>query len=699
MSWITGIVGILKSDGTRADRANYRGQHQPVILKFPTAANPQSRDRGDGTTEVSFDLTQGAIVSGRGFASIDSTGFAAASNVAELRANPQLITAGSIRLDCHTYPGCGGGDLYWDPTALGIDDNGSLFAVDGVSVGRWKRRDENGDVRNWGADPSGVVDSSAAFEAALNSGIPIYVEGTYRLLSTVHHTGKVRISGRGAYSRILCDTVAFDILLGDNSVIENLYFENITEPWIITRNPLNWTEVVTVQQSNGEGYQPTVNDADIWGTLTIGQQNQDIGPKIYFHGDATGIKISGITGRFVSIILEDATHSTISDCDIRAGKGIYGGIVFFNISGQEGIGNRAIDNRVRFASFNGICFCRNSDGAAQGNHISGVGESGIKTYQNTIGAVDARCYRMHLSGNYCEYCYYDGLDLSSDYPHTGAIETQYVIEGNSAYRNRLTGFFSDGLGNQFSGNQSSTNGASGIFLTYGDSLICGNFAAVNNNDDYPSGHHDIAVIGGGNSISQNCVRKNAAVSGSAFYLYDTSANFIAGNKATGGSITRANVYSGSTSIGNEDPSTVAIASSKPQDVRQNTSSVPALMLYNEDTGFDNIDVTFFPRRHLLTNPIARVRGLLSLGSPGAENGWLVGYAAQGGTLYPGWEIRTVNDIPGEPFVVNYTPNAEIYHTWIPNGSLSAWVNESSDQLTFVVRYSDGTGKSGTVALT
>lgn len=39
----------------------------------------------------------------------------------------------------------GGGDFYWDPMSDEPDDGGTVFRVQGVTLGRWKRRSEGND--------------------------------------------------------------------------------------------------------------------------------------------------------------------------------------------------------------------------------------------------------------------------------------------------------------------------------------------------------------------------------------------------------------------------------------------------------------------------------------------------------------------------------------------------------------------------
>jgi hypothetical protein len=237
--------------------------------------------------------------------------------------------------------------------------------------------------------------------------------GTFKV-SGVTYTGKVVWLGQGSYSQILSDSNVLTVTSGTSSSIDNLTLLNITAPWIITRNPANWTSppFATLQQSNGLGYQPTVNDADIWsasvftasqsgvtltvtaitsgsvqpgatlsgtgvtpgsyisgqvsGTpggigaylcnsanfgsttvttlaLTAPQQSQQIGPTITFTGAATDIQVSRIYGRFVRLDILDSQYSRVINCDIRGGKGTWGGIVFDNATNnvQVGVGNKA----------------------------------------------------------------------------------------------------------------------------------------------------------------------------------------------------------------------------------------------------------------------------------------------------------------------------------------------------------------------
>lgn len=551
-------------------------------------------------------------------------------------------------------------------------------------------------VIDFGADPTGVNDSTAAIQDATDSGEAVcFPAGTYKMLGTVYYTGRVVWFGYGD-AIIQNDGTVLEVTDGSNSLVDNLQMENITAPYIIYRNPSNWAAVPSVVQSNGPGYQPTVNDTDVWGSLSPAQQSQDIGPKILFQGNASYIQVSRITGRFVSILMYDTINSMVNNCNFVAGKNFAGGIVFWNINAQSGTMNAAINNMVTYASFSGIVFARNFNGIVTGNNVQSVGESGIKTYQGIVGGQDARCYKFNIENNQTQWCYYDGFDLSSDYPHTGTIDSRHSIIGNNTFGNRQTGYYADGQYNIFVGNEARGCRKTGMAFTFNYCQINGNMVYDCNLDNAVSGEHQMLIGGNNNAIIGNYLVQTV-VNGSALYADGT--NYAANNYAIGGNVFFGNPGS-ITSIlqGNVGAATPVVLNTRPQQIRQSASGTPALNLYNETASFDNIDLQFFPRQHQLANPIARLRGVLGVGISGGEYGNLEGYAMSNGTMYRGWVVGHDSNQAGKVWLQITTPTTAQNSANLANGSIVLSLDESGNTLLITAKYSNGTVKTGTVAL-
>jgi hypothetical protein len=557
-------------------------------------------------------------------------------------------------------------------------------------------------VISYGADPTGVADSSAAAQAATNTGLPVYFPaGAYRV-SGVTYDGTVTWFGDGNKSIILSDSVVLTVTNGDNSQIDNLYMENITAPWIITRDPSNWTAVPTPVQSNGPGYQPTANDTDIWGSLSLAQQNQDIGPQIVFDFGgvgATNVSVSRISGRFVSLIFYNCTNSVVRDCDFRGGKNFAAGIVFWNMTPGFGFGttNRAINNVVRYPSFCGITFARNVDGLVQGNQVEFAGESGIKTFQDTVGGVDAYCFRMQVLGNFTKNSYYDGFDLQAQQALVGVIDTRHNVADNSTIGNYRTGFIMDGRNCLFVNNYSRSSGLTGMKLVIPFSLIQGNIVYEGNELNVVSGEHQMLIGGDYISITGNFTSQSVA---NGVGIYADGQNFVSGNKTLGaGAFLGASGAISARTFGNQFGTTADVSmNTMSTETRQNLTGTPASVLYSDVTVFQNVDQTFFPRKHLLTNPIGRVRGLLTSGVSGSEYGSLEGYAASNGALLAGWKVIPDGAQAGKVWMQTSAPTTANTSAPQENGTVTFYLDESGNNIKFQVKYSTGVVKTGTLAV-
>jgi hypothetical protein len=68
-------------------------------------------------------------------------------------------------------------------------------------------------VRDFGADPTGVSDSAAAFQAALDASNDVFIPaGTYKVLSQINLNTNTYLFGEGVSSTIQCDTADINIL-------------------------------------------------------------------------------------------------------------------------------------------------------------------------------------------------------------------------------------------------------------------------------------------------------------------------------------------------------------------------------------------------------------------------------------------------------------------------------------------------------
>jgi hypothetical protein len=193
--------------------------------------------------------------------------------------------------------------------------------------------------------------------------------------------GKTIINGNNC--KIYSDVITFLITDGGYSEVRNIEFLPITTPYTVIRG----TAFSPTLGYSLDGYQPTVNDGDIWNDLTTTQQDQNIGGGIIFEaGDSVqpNIIVSGITGNFVNIILKSTDDSVVKDCNFKGGKNYAGGILFWSLSHIAGRRNSVINCAVRASSYSGIVYSNQYDGQVSNCNCSFNGESGIKTWQGVL---------------------------------------------------------------------------------------------------------------------------------------------------------------------------------------------------------------------------------------------------------------------------------------------------------------------------
>lgn len=137
----------------------------------------------------------------------------------------------------------------------------------------------------------------------------------------------------------------------------------------------------------------------------------------------------------------------------------------------------------------------------------------------------------------------------------------------------------------------------------------------------------------------------------------------------------------------------------PQRVRQNSTTVPAFELYSESNTIPDVDFDFHPRHEQLRNPIARIKGYVSVGNDNAEYGGMILYGASNGALYRGFYLGSNPSIPGKVFPVLNVSNVAVTPAMLDTSSLSFWVDEAGNALKLSVKYSNGTTKTASIALT
>lgn len=549
----------------------------------------------------------------------------------------------------------------------------------------FSKMDDLVSVKDFGAKGDGVTDDTDAIQKATSSGRGVHFPtGTYIMLGTVAYTGRVLWTCNGDVT-LVSDKEVLIATSATNSKISNLRLVNATRPFIITRNDAG---VITGGlHQDGPGYQPTVNDTEIWSTLTPAQQSQDIGPKLYFQGDASNIVIDGITGEFVSIMLLGATNSQVRNCVIRGGKNFGAAILFWNINGQRGDNNKATNNIVTYASFNAIAFARNYNGSATDNNVSYMGESGIKTFQNDAGGVDARCYRMLVDSNIVSFARYDGLDLATDYPITGSKDSRHIVTGNDVFGCVQTGLHIDGFNCTIIGNRFRTNGQNGVAAILNASKVSNNHALDNNTRNTPNMHH-MNLVGAGNSIDGNFIVTNGR-NGAAIYAPGT--NNAGNNTSPDGAFFWGNVGSIGSSLNNNVDSLPTWTSTVAMRQRQNSTSVPALEVYTESGSLPYASISYHPRHNTVRNPSVRLDGYCSSAVDNNEYGTHITNVAIAGVMTEGFRVQGHSSLPGSAFPILSGPSAAINPAFLDAAGM--WtVSVQATRLAISVRAPNGDPK-------
>lgn len=216
--------------------------------------------------------------------------------------------------------------------------------------------------------------------------------------------------------------------LGRGSVVVGTYMESATTPWVIKP----WTDdnqwitdpaavVATLKQSKTDGYQPTVNDyarfPGIESLLPPEAKGQSISSTLEIR-ECTGVEVHRASGLMACFLFRGCHFCKMVDADNPSG-GKDGVITFENLSGDWGKGNYVIGGRTSYGSVSSAQFLRNNGGFARDGGVIGftsyrAGESGVKTWQGTVGSTTSRNYNLQFRDSAVLYPVWDGFDLGAD---------------------------------------------------------------------------------------------------------------------------------------------------------------------------------------------------------------------------------------------------------------------------------------------
>ncbi|UUT41032.1 tail fiber protein [Salmonella phage GSP162] len=216
--------------------------------------------------------------------------------------------------------------------------------------------------------------------------------------------------------------------LGKGSIVIAPFMESATTPWVIKP----WTDdnqwitdpaaiVATLKQSKTDGYQPTVNDyakfPGIESLLPPEAKGQSISSTLEIR-ECTGVEVHRASGLMACFLFRGCHFCKMVDADNPSG-GKDGVITFENLSGDWGKGNYVIGGRTSYGSVSSAQFLRNNGGFARDGGVIGftsyrAGESGVKTWQGTVGSTTSRNYNLQFRDSAVLYPVWDGFDLGAD---------------------------------------------------------------------------------------------------------------------------------------------------------------------------------------------------------------------------------------------------------------------------------------------
>ncbi|MBJ9598127.1 endorhamnosidase [Citrobacter werkmanii] len=216
--------------------------------------------------------------------------------------------------------------------------------------------------------------------------------------------------------------------LGTGSLVNSPYMESATTPWMIFpwHGDGSWitdaaSVVATLSQTRDRGYQPTVNDyvkfPGIESLLPDYAKNQHIHSTLCIL-NCTGVTVEKASGSVGCYLFTDCFYCKVVGIDLKLAGGD-AGVTFMNLSGTKGVGNYCIGGRIAYGSVSSVQFLRQDGGPAHDGGVIGftsyrAGESGVKTWQGSVGGTTARCYNLQFRESLSMSPVWDGFDLGAD---------------------------------------------------------------------------------------------------------------------------------------------------------------------------------------------------------------------------------------------------------------------------------------------
>lgn len=418
--------------------------------------------------------------------------------------------------------------------------------------------------------------------------------------------------------------------LGSGSTVENISLKSESTPFVIYRFDENgaWLDSASVlaglSQRRDKGYQPTVNDIDIWSSLTTEIQNQNINCELILGSNCSGVTIENPTGEFAIIRSIMNNNVTIRNPDFLGGKGGFGSIVFANYDGTAyGYGNKVIGGRVRYGSFSSVAFLRNKgyEGGVWDFESYRCGESGTKTWQNEVGPRSARCYELTFENIISKQPYYDGIDGNADYGTVTSRVDDYPVSqypsGQLPTKHRIRNVFTEdakGVGAWWDGqgvyveNVTTKDAHKTGIWSRGTNCILVNVTTIGCNSDNGSYNH--LTCEGADQIIGVSVTVYSGIGGYAIYAPASQAANIYTNKGLGAGAVLL------TAINNSRLGNTEVASHT-----------------------DTATLRMRPSSYLVYNDGVIIDATTQVSTPGAESASLTISAVQGGAYNKGFSLN------------------------------------------------------------